>query len=305
MKDKAKVLSAYEFMQKFSTEEKAIEFFEKERWPNGVICPFCKSKRIAKRNFPYHRCKDCRDIFTVRSRSVFERSKIKMRKWLYTIYLLQTSRKGISSLQLSKQIGTRQATAWFMLHRLREACKETGGMLSGEVQSDESYFGGEAKNKHAKDKPKKSGLTDKTMVQGIRQENKTKFFIIKSAGKKELQDNIIKSVEKDSHIMTDEYHGYKGLDKHFEHSTVKHSSGEYYDPLTGATTNAVESVWALMKRGHKGVYHQWSKKHLHRYINEFSFRLDKGNCKIDTMDRVKSLMKGAVYKRLTYQKLIS
>ena len=121
---KAVVLSAYEFMQEFSTEKKVINFFEKERWPNGVVCLSCKSKRIAKRKFPYYRCKDCRDIFTVRSKSVFERSKIKMQKWLYAIYLLQTSRKGISSLQLSKQLGVRQATAWFMLHRLREACKK-------------------------------------------------------------------------------------------------------------------------------------------------------------------------------------
>ena len=166
---KAKVLSAYEFMREFSTEKKAIEFFEKERWSNGVVCPTCKSKRIAKRQLPYYRCKDCRNIFTVRSKSVFERSKIKMQKWLYAIYLLQTARKGVSSLQLSKQIGVTQKTAWFMLHRLREARKAGSFKMPGDVSSDEAYFGGLSKNKHSSKKPKKK-LQDKTMVQGIKAE---------------------------------------------------------------------------------------------------------------------------------------
>ena len=303
-KKKAKVLSSYEFMQKFNTEEKAIKFFEAERWSNGVICPTCKSKRIAKRKFPYYRCKDCRDIFTVRSKSVFERSKIKMQKWLYAIYLLQTSRKGISSLQLSKQLGVRQATAWFMLHRLREACKSGSFKMSGNVSSDETYFGGKNINRH-KGKKKKDWLSAKTMVQGIKAENQLKFHIVNSPDKKTLQGNIVKNVEAGSHITTDEYHGYKGLDKLFTHSKVRHSSGVYVCPLTSATTNDIESVWSVMKRGYKGVYHHWSKKHLHRYIEEFGFRLDKGNCEIDTIDRVKALVQGATGKRLTYQELTS
>ena len=103
--------------------------------------------------------------------------------------------------------------------------------------------------------------------------------------------------------MTDELKGYIGLDKPYNHLTVKHSAGEYVCPLSGASTNDLESVLALMKRGYKGVYHHWSKKHLHRYIDEFSFRLDKGNCAIDTIDRVRSLVQGATDKRLTYENL--
>ena len=305
MKRIAKTLSAYEFMRKFSTERKAVKFFEEIRWPKGPICPSCKSKRIAKRKFPYYRCKDCRDIFTVRTGTIFHRSKVKLAKWFYAAYLLQTARKGVSSLQLSKQIGVTQKTAWFMLHRLREACKSKTGMFSGSVTSDETYFGGEAKNKHAKDKPKKSGLTDKTMVQGIKADKQMKFHIIESNDKKTLQGNIRKAVEKGSFVMTDELKGYIGLGKDYNHLTVKHSHGEYVCPASGATTNDIESVWALMKRGYKGVYHHWSKKHLHRYIDEFSFRLDKGSCDIDTIDRVRSLVQGSVGKQLTYQDLIS
>ena len=307
MKEKAIVLSSYEFMRKFNTEFKCLKFLEKVIWKNGIKCQFCSSKRISKRNKKtgFFQCKDCRKKFNVRTGTIFHRSKIKLNKWLYASYLLQTSRKGISSLQLSKQIGVRQATAWFMLHRLREACNKTGGMLSGSIQSDEAYFGGKNKNKHKNKRPKEKWQKNKIMVQGLKSDNQFKFHIIDSPDKKTLQGNIVKDVEKGSAIMTDEYKGYKGLDKHFEHLTVKHSSDEYFCPLTGATTNDIESVWALMKRGYKGIYHHWSKKHLHRYLDEFAFRLDKGNCDIDTMDRIRSLVEGSQNKRLTYQKLIS
>ena len=303
---KAKVLSAYEFMQKFASKRKAVKFYEKSRWPEGITCPHCQSKRIyeVKNRLGSYQCKDCRKTFTVQTGTVFEKSKIALRKWLYAVYLLQTARKGISSLQLSKQIGVTQKTAWFMLHRLREACKAKSFKMSGSVTSDEAYFGGEAKNKHSKDKPKKQGKTEKTMVQGLRSENQLKLFIVNSPNKKTLQGNIRQVVEKGSFVMTDELKGYIGLDKDYNHLTVKHSAGEYFCHASGATTNDIESVWALMKRGYKGVYHHWSKKHLHRYIDEFSFRLDKGNCAIDTIDRVKSLIQGSKNKRLTYQRLI-
>ena len=304
IKRTAKVLSAYEFMQKFPTEKKALRFFEKERWPNGVICPTCKSKKITKRPFPYYRCRDCRDIFTVRTKTIFHRSKIKFQKWLYASYLLQTARKGVSSLQLSKQIGVTQKTAWFMLHRLREACKSGGGLLSGDVQVNETYFGGLSKNKHkSKLKKEKSWKDSKAMVQGMRAGNKVKTKVIKQASKAELQGNIIDNIEAGSKVMTDEAMHYHTLDSRFIHLTTHHATNQYVNEETGATTNAIESVWALMKRGHKGVYHHFSKKHLHRYLEEFNFRLDKGNCAIDTIDRVRSLVKGATDKRLTYETL--
>ena len=304
---KAKVLSAYEFMQKFASKRKAVNFYEKSRWPKGVTCLHCQSKRIykVKNRLGSYQCKDCRDTFTVQTGTVFEKSKVPLRKWLYAVYLLQTARKGISSLQLSKQIGVTQKTAWFMLHRLREACKAGSFKMSGNVQSDETYFGGKNKNRHKDKKKNKTWQSQKTMVQGIKSETQLKFHIVNHPDKKTLQGNIIKNVEQGSHVMTDENQAYRGLDKLFTHSKVKHSEGVYVDLLSGATTNDLESVWALMKRGYKGIYHHWSKKHLHRYIDEFSFRLDKGNCEIDTIDRVRSLVQGSVGKRLTYQELVS
>ena len=303
---KAIVLSSYEFLKQFNTEFKCLKFLEKILWKNGVKCGYCNSKRVSKRNKKtgFFQCKDCRKQFNVRTNTIFHRSRLPLGKWLYAAYLLQTSRKGISSLQLSKQLGITQKSAWFMLHRLREASKAGSFKMSGVVSSDETYFGGEAKNKHSKDKPKKQGKTDKTMVQGIKSEKQMKFHIIESNDKKTLQGNVRQSVEKGSFVMTDELKGYGGLDKDYNHLTVKHSAGEYFCPASGASTNDIESVWALMKRGYKGVYHHWSKKHLHRYIDEFSFRLDKGNCSIGTIDRIRSLVQCSKNQRLTYEKLI-
>ena len=282
----------------------SLKFVEKVLWSQGVVCGYCQSKRVSKKNKKtgFFQCKDCRKKFNVKTGTIFHRSKLPLNKWLYAIYLTQTGRKGISSLELSKKLGITQKSAWFMWHRIREACKDQGRLLSGVVSSDESYFG--AKAKYKKEKPGKQGLTDKIMVQGIKAGNQMKFFIINSPNKKALQGNIAKSVEAGSVVVTDELMSYRGLDSHYEHAIVKHSSNNYVCPETGLSTNDIESVWALMKRGHKGVYHQWSKKHMHRYFEEFAFRLNQGNCAIDTIDRVKALVKGSVDKRLTYKKLI-
>ena len=305
MKKKAVVLSSYEFLKKFNTEFKCLKFLEKNLWKNGIKCGCCNSKRVSKRNKKtgFFQCKNCRKKFNVRTGTIFHRSKLPLRKWLYAVYLTQTGRKGISSLELSKKLGITQKTAWFMWHRIRQACKSGRSKMSGSVTSDETYFGGEAKNKHSKGRPKKSGKTDKVMIQGLRSERQLKFYIVNSPDKKTLQGNIRQRVEKGSFVMTDELKGYIGLDKDYNHLTVKHSAGQYFCSASGSTTNDMESVWALMKRGYKGVYHHWSKKHLQRYIDEFSFRLDKGSCDIDTIDRVRSLVQGSENNRLTYEKL--
>lgn len=151
---------------------------------------------------------------------------------------------------------------------------------------------------------KTSWKQSKAMVQGMRSGNKIKTKVIKESSKSELQGNIIANIEKGSKVMTDEAMHYHTMDKRFIHLTTHHATNQYVNEKTGATTNSMESVWALMKRGHKGVYHHFSKKHLKRYMNEFSFRLDKGNCEIDTIDRVKSLAQSSDRNRLTYERLI-
>ena len=153
MSENGGAISTYEFFEQFPNEQAAIDFLEAERWPDGAICPRCESartKRISTSN--RHNCNACRKQFTVRTGSIFERSHIPLHKWLYTMYLMQTARKGISSVQLGKELGITQNSAWFLLHRLREVMHREDVVLDGEVEIDETYVGGLEKEQTQQEK---------------------------------------------------------------------------------------------------------------------------------------------------------
>ncbi len=305
---KAKTISVFDFMERFPDEESARTYLEGIVWPKGVTCPACK-KRNATKWKPrkgHYQCKSCRKVFTVRMGTIFEGSKLPIKKWLYAMYLHQTARKGISSLQLSKEIGCTQKTAWFVLHRLREAYDVAGVKLTGTVEVDETYLGGKEENKHASRKLKAGrGAVGKQAVLGMRErEGKTKAMPIAETDKSTLHRAILQHVDKGTMLYTDEHSGYKGIDRwDYTHQGVKHSAKEYVNGM--AHTNGIESVWALLKRGFNGTYHNWSQKHCYRYVDEFSFRLNEGNCKFDTILRIHNVCRNAVGKRLTYQRLVS
>lgn len=300
----ATTISAYQFFRKFPDEQAAIAHVEGIRWPNGVICPHCDGDRTARqKSYPYHQCKDCRRKFTVRTGTIFERSHIPLDQWLYGMYRLQTARKGVSSLQLSKELGITQKSAWFMLHRLREACGIEAVPMSGEVEVDETYIGGKESNKHASKKRKAGrGPVGKQAVLGLRNRGgRVKALPIPDTSAATIWQEITRAVEPGSVIYTDEHAAYRQLNGRYQHRTVVHSAKEFVNGK--AHTNGIESVWAVMKRGLNGVYHQWSEKHLARYVNEVTFRLNEGNVKRPTMERLNDLIKGAIGKRLTYQEL--
>ena len=217
---------------------------------------------------------------------------------------MQTSRKSISSLQLSKELDITQKTAWFLLHRVREACKQGDWKLENVVEVDETYIGGKERNKHKNKQLKKGrGPVGKQAVIGARErDGDVRALAISKTDGKALKGFVHKNVEPGSTVYTDDHRGYLGLEG-VNHDTVKHSAKEYVNGM--AHTNGIGSVWAVLKRSYNGTFHHFSMKHVQRYVDEFTFRLNEGNCDIDTIDRIKSVCAASSGKRLTYEDLVN
>jgi transposase-like protein len=298
-------ISTFQLFEMFPDAESARLFLESRIWPDGVTCPNCKGQeRVGKQpKIGFYRCNACLLDFTVRTGTIFERSHIPLHKWLYAMYLLVTARKGISSVQLSKEIGVTQKSAWFMLQRLREVCAAPDNIdkLKGVVELDECFIGGKEGNKHEHKKLKAGrGAVGKTAVLGMRERGgRTIATTLEMRSLQNVTDQIHSNIELGSQLYTDDHVLFGDLDGlFFRHESVNHSAGEY--ARGDATTNGIESVWALLKRGVYGVYHKVSPKHLHRYLNEFSFRLNEGNVKRHSLERLDSMIAGVTGKRLTY-----
>lgn len=301
-------ISTFRLFEIFPDQEAARIYLEGRLWPKGAICPDCQSDRITVREARpgFYHCNACNFDFTVRTGTIFERSKIPLHKWVYAMYLLVTARKGISSMQLAKEIGVTQKTAWFMLGRLREACTSPDSIdkLKGVIEIDEAFFGGLESNKHEAKKLRAGrGPVGKTAVLGMRERGgRTRAKVTTARTLDAVHSEIHGNVEAGSTLYTDDHLVFTGLDGlFFEHDTVSHAAGEY--ARGPVSTNSIESVWAVLKRGIHGVYHHASAKHLNRYVQEFAWRLNEGNVKRHSLDRLASFVDAVVGKRLTYARL--
>lgn len=302
-------ISTFQLFQKFPNAEAARKYLEGRLWPKGPVCPKCKAiERIGTRKGGFYRCHACNLDFTVRTGTIFERSHVPLHKWLYSMYLLVTARKGISSMQLAKEIGITQKSAWFVLQRLREACGNDPTVLRGVVEVDEVYLGGKEQNKHMKVRiTGDRGFASKVAIIGMREKGengetgRTKAMPIISNGARALDQAVRANIEKGSTLHTDEYPGYVKLGQDYVHRRVHHASGEYV--RGDVSTNSVESVFAVMRRGLHGVYHKASKKHIGRYVNEFAWRLNEGNVKRHSLERLDSFVDAVAGKRITYEQL--
>lgn len=291
----------------FHNESAAVEYLESIIWANGVVCPKCGSVRehykIKGQRPGLRCCKDCRKQFTVKVGTVFESSHIPLHQWLQATYLVSSSKKGISAHQLHRTLEVTYKTAWFMMHRLREAMRVLNiEPMGGEgciVEADETYLGGLEKNKHAKDRKHQGrGATGKEAVFSlVERGGKVRSTHVQSVNADTLGDVMRKQLNASSHLMTDDARQYIPLGKEYaKHEAVKHSIGEYV--RGGAHTNTIEGYFSIFKRGMKGVYQHCSADHLKRYLAEFDFRYNERE--LTDMERTNVALAGIKGKRLTY-----
>lgn len=299
----------------FSDEDKARAFLEAKRWPNGPVCPHCQSAEAYRltpkpgSKSPVRpgvlKCKKCRKQFTVRVGTIFEDSKIQIRQWLMAIHLMTSSKKGVSSHQIAREVGITQKSAWFVCHRIREAMKREpmASMLAGQVELDEAYIGGKPRIRGVSKRGR--GTSKAPVMVLVERDGRAVAKPIENVQSATLHREAAVHIAKEAVVMTDDFAAYNGIGKQFDggHYSVNHSQKQYAyrDETTGMPvhTNTAESFFAILKRQHYGITHHMSRKHLHRYCTERSFMWD--HRKKSDGARMVEAIRGAEGRRLMWR----
>lgn len=291
----------------FSDPERCIQRLASSRWPDGVMCPTCNSAKvgfISTRRMWECKTKHPRRQFSVKVGTIFEDSPVGLDKWLVSLWLLANCKNGISSFELARTVGVSQKTSWFMLQRLRLGIQEREkAKLSGDVEVDETFIGGKARNMHRwrrKQVIHGRGANGKTVVMGLLERGgKVRASVIADRNKPTLHGEVATHVEQGSRVFTDEFTSYWGLDEKYTHQIINHAE-EY---VRGHVhTNGMENFWSLLKRTLGGTYVAVEPYHLFRYIDEQSFRYNNRKDKSDA-DRFNLALSLVVGKRLTFAEL--
>ncbi len=270
------------------TEEEARAHFERIRWPDGPVCPHCGSMNFTRLQGKSHRpgliqCNngDCRQSYTVTVNTVMERSKISLRKWATAFHLMSSSKKGVSAKQLQRELGLGSyETALHLAHRVRWAMNQTVGNLGGVVEGDEAYIGANAKNLHQSQKTGDKSRFGRNTLKSpvavlVERDGRAVATHVDRVDQRTLTENIKRHVRKDATVVTDEWSGYRKVSQRQRHEVIRHKDGQYVrEALDGlkVTTNLAECFISLVKRGHYGIHHSYSRHHMHRYLAEATFR---------------------------------
>lgn len=301
-------ISYPQIMRDYPDDATAEAWFIEHRWPVGIACPECGSLNVqtgAKHKTMPFRCreKECAKRFSTKTGTVMEGSKLGYQTWLLATFLLTTNLKSVASMKLHRDLEINQRSAWFLAQRLRFALAEEGGVFSGPIEVNETYVGGRRKNIRV---AQRKGLTGrgaagKTAVVGAkdRANNQVRAKVVEKTDAETLQGFIVDTTDAFTKVYTDNAKAYQSLP--FDHETVKHSLSEYV--RGDVHTNGIESLWAMLKRAHKGTFHKLSPKHLDRYVQEFAARHNLRDR--DTIDIMASLATGMRGKRLRYRDLIA
>jgi transposase-like protein len=297
-----------EAIRYFQDPDVANQFVASFRWPDGPECPACGGKElgyIKTRRLWQCRNKECKKQFSVKVGTIFEDSPIELDKWIAAVWLIANARNGVSSHEVGRSIGVTQKTAWFMMHRIRLAMQDgTFRKFSGEVEADETYIGGKARNMHPERRARAmgnrvAGFTGKTAVLGvIERDGEVRAEVVEETSKRWIDPKVRGYVEAGSAIFTDAHGAYSGLSDEYTHEVVDHAVTYVQGRVH---TNTMENFWSLLKRGLHGTYISVQPFHLFRYIDEQVYRFNKRKAR--DYDRAAWLLGSVAGRRLTWDSL--